>query len=56
MTESLLPQKAKVADVIFNNNFETITEDIEFNGDAYALNRIEEAAFKIDQFKNRCSF
>ena len=53
MTESLLPQKAKVADVIFNNNFETITEDIEFNGDAYALNRIEEAAFKIDQFKNR---
>ena len=53
MTESLLPQKAKVADVIFNNNFEAITEDIEFNGDAYALNRIEEAAFKIDQLKNR---
>ncbi|MGN1034734.1 MAG: FliH/SctL family protein [Oscillospiraceae bacterium] len=53
MTESVLPQKAKVADVIFNNNFETITENIEFNGDAYALNRMEEAAFKIDQLKNR---
>lgn len=53
MAGSLLPQKSKVADVIFNNDFETVTEDIEFNGDAYAFNRIEDVAFKIDQLKNR---
>ncbi|MBQ3876436.1 MAG: hypothetical protein II796_02820 [Oscillospiraceae bacterium] len=53
MTESLLPQKAKVADVIFNNDFEAITENIEFSGDVYASNRIEDVAFKVDQLKDK---